>query len=80
MAGWPYRRGYNNQVDMPAIFVIASSSGLILYENVLIMSAKTNTSIRHKLYDYIRFSDDKQLYAIYNLLRGDRGNQRMVER
>src|SRR5437667_170686 len=35
------------------------------------ISAKTNTSIHHKLYDYIRFVDDKKLYAIYNLLEGE---------
>ncbi len=29
------------------------------------------TSIRHKLYDYIRVADDKKLSAIYNLLQNE---------
>lgn len=29
------------------------------------------TSIRDKLYDYIRVADDKKLYAIYNLLENE---------
>jgi hypothetical protein len=35
------------------------------------MNTNTSTSIRHKLYDYIRLADDKKLYAIYNLLEGE---------
>jgi hypothetical protein len=30
-----------------------------------------STSIRNKLYDYIRVADDKKIYAIYNLLENE---------
>lgn len=30
-----------------------------------------NTTIRNKLYDYIRVADDKKLSAIYNLLESE---------
>jgi hypothetical protein len=35
------------------------------------MSLSSSSSIRHKLYDYIRLANDKKLYAIYNLLEGE---------
>jgi hypothetical protein len=35
------------------------------------MNSDNSTSIRHKLYDYIRLADDKKLYAIYSLLEGE---------
>ncbi len=31
----------------------------------------SGSSIRHKLYDYIRIADDKKLYAIYQLLENE---------
>ena len=31
----------------------------------------TATSLRDKLYDYIRVADDKKLYAIYSLLENE---------
>ena len=31
----------------------------------------SNSTIRHKLYDYIRVADDKKLHAIYNLLENE---------
>jgi hypothetical protein len=31
----------------------------------------SNSTIRHKLYDYIRVADDKKLNAIYNLLENE---------
>ena len=40
-------------------------------EELISMNADKSESIRHKLYDYIRFADDKKLNAIYNLLEGD---------
>lgn len=33
--------------------------------------SNSGTSIRHKLYDYIRVADDKKLHAIYNLLENE---------
>ena len=35
------------------------------------MNADKSSSIRHKLYDYIRLADDKKLNAIYHLLEGE---------
>lgn len=31
----------------------------------------TSSSIRHKLYDYIRVADDKKLHAIFDLLENE---------
>lgn len=35
------------------------------------MKTKHSTTIRNKLYDYIRVADDKKLLAIYNLLENE---------
>jgi hypothetical protein len=35
------------------------------------MNSHNSSSIRNKLYDYIRVADDKKLVAIYNLLENE---------
>jgi hypothetical protein len=35
------------------------------------MNSNNSSTIRNKLYDYIRVADDKKLFAIYNLLENE---------